>query len=354
MQIDFHHATTYVVARAAGFKHEEANIIAYCAQYVDDAVSEGTVHFDNQAAYNRISSAHRMVDSRNSKELANHQVWMSFHFLPGNDNKPAHDTAVGDGFIRKIVCRPNSPVAQEMVRGAILGKDRLYGLHRLGVTMHVYADTWAHQGFAGVLHEINEVENAEETGQSGVFNSTLSNLLRDLLDDAIPPLGHGRANVFPDMPFLEWEYHNGKGELIKRNNPKDFLDAANHMCIAMQRYIKGDPDAKVPGLDNNTKAKLDQLFRGIKFEDGDKRHAEWLNAIRTGAFSFGSVDINDYMPRGNDSWKALALGTSYDLPVHKYKDGFLTSNWKMFHDAILAHRFHVIHDILPKYGICAA
>ena len=33
---------------------------------------------------------------------------------------------------------------------------------------------------------------------------------------------------------------------------------------------------------------------------------------------------------------------------------FLISDWKMFHDALQAHRFEVIHEILPKYGISAA
>lgn len=29
-------------------------------------------------------------------------------------------------------------------------------------------------------------------------------------------------------------------------------------------------------------------------------------------------------------------------------------DWKLFHDALLARWFAVIHDILPQYGICAA
>lgn len=357
MQIDFHHATTYVIARAAGFEHDQADIIACASQYVDDATSSGTVCFDNQAVYNRINSAHKMLDPRNTQELANHQVWMVFHFLPGNGGKQANENMDG-GFINKIVCRPNSPVAQEMVRNVILEKDRLYGLHRLGVAMHVYADTWAHQGFAGVLHEINEVEDADETGNSGVFtggmDGWLKEKLRDKLDDLIPPLGHGRANVFPDMPFLQWQYRNGKDELIRRDNTSDFIEAADNMCKVMQRYILGDPDAGVAGLDAGTKSKLHELFVSVTKEKGDERHAEWLQAIRGGAFSFGAAPIADYMARGRNSWKAQALGTSHDLPVHRYKPEFLQSDWKMFHDAILSHRFHVVHDILPKYGICAA
>jgi len=353
MQIDFHHTTTYVAARTAGFEHDEAAIIAYAAQYVDDATSSGTVQFDNQAVYNRISSAHKMLDARNTQKLANHQVWLAFHFLPGNGGKPAGKNPRGS-FINKIVCRPNSPAAQEMVRGVILDKNRLYGLHRLGVAMHVYVDTWAHQGFAGVLHDVNEVEDAEEISKTGIFGGGIGRFLHDVLDDAIPPLGHGRANVFPDMPFLKWRYKNGEGKLIKRNNPRDFLEAADHMCMVMQRFIIGDPDANVEGLDAETKAKLQEMFLGIKNKNGDERHAEWLKAIRQGAFSFGATAIADYVPRGRESWKAQALGTSHDLPVHKYHPEFLKTDWKMFHDAIQAHRFHVVHDILPRFGICAA
>jgi len=357
MQIDFHHATTYVIARTAGFEHEQADIIAYASQYVDDATSTGVVQFDNQAVYNRISSAHKILDLRNTQELANHQVWLAFHFLPGNGGMDAGENPAGS-FINKVICSPNSPIAQEMVRGVILEKDRLYGLHRLGVAMHVYADTWAHQGFAGVMHDVNEVEDAVETGDSGVFSGDISawlkSRLRDQLDDLVPPLGHGRANVFPDIPFLQWQYENGRGEVIPRDNTHDFMAAADHMCIAMQRFIVGDPDANVAGLDVETKGKLHEMFVGVTQEESDERHDVWLQAIRQGAFKFGAAAISDYNPRGRESWKAQALGTSHDLPVHRYQPAFLKSNWKMFHDAIQAHRFHVIHDILPKYGICAA
>ena len=51
MQVDFHHATTYVLARIAGFEQPEAETIAYASQYVDDATSEGAVCFDNGAVY---------------------------------------------------------------------------------------------------------------------------------------------------------------------------------------------------------------------------------------------------------------------------------------------------------------
>ena len=354
MQIDFHHATTYVVARDAGFNHADADIIAYAAQYVDDATSSGTISFTNRAVYSRISSAHKMLDVRNTEELANHHVWMAFHFLPGNGGLSAGQNPAGS-FIDKIICTPNSQIAQDMVRDAIVEKHRPYGLHRLGVTMHVYADTWAHQGFAGVLHHVNEVEDARETSKSGIFKKTLGGILNGLLDDAIPPLGHGRAQTFPDMPFLQWQYRNGRGELIKRDNTADFLAASEHMCKAMRRFILSDPNAEVAGLGGQTREQIRNMFTATVFEDGDKRHRIWLDAVSKGVFTVcGKVDIDDYFSRGNDSWKAAALGTSFDMPIYPYKDEFLNSHWKHFHDAIQAHRFNVVYNILPSYGICAA
>lgn len=352
MQIDFHHTVTYVLARLAGFDKTRANIIAYAAQYVDDATSTGTVYFDNKALYHRTSSAHKMLDSRNTKELDNHRVWLPFHFLPGNGGKPAGRNPTGH-FINKIVCRPDSHVARKLVENTIVNHAQPYGLHRLGVTLHVYADTWAHQGFAGVLHPVNEVENARETTASGVFDNPLKDILRDLLDDAIPPLGHGRANVFPDMPFLAWEYKNGHGDLIQRNNTDAFMAAARQMHSALQRFLAGDPAAAVAGLPSRDSHQIRSLFESLKMENGEERHNHWLRAIRNGTFSFGK-EVVTYEPRGKNSWKAKALGVSHDLRVHTYKPRFLTSNWKLFHDAVMAHRFFLIHELLPRYGICAA
>lgn len=352
MQIDFHHAVTYVAARIAGFPHADAEIIAYAAQYVDDATCSGTVRFKNGAQYQRTSSAHQMLDLKNLDNGDNREVWLPFHFLPGNGK----DADPGDKFIYKLKCLPNSPIAKEMVRSVFEDRSKPYALHRLGVAMHVYADTWAHQGFAGVLHKVNEVEEAVSEGDTGIFGE-LKSFLGDVLDDTIPPLGHGRANVLPDMPFLNWSYKDGHGDEVKRNNPADFLEAADNMCIAMKRYIAGDPDASVSGIDTANKAILSELFLKFTDEDGDRRHKCWLEEIGKGTFKVNDVEIKEnltYNDKGRNSWKAEALGTALDLPEYNYSDNFLTSNWKRFHDAVQAHRFAVLHDILPKYGICAA
>jgi hypothetical protein len=350
MQIDFHHAVTYVAARCAGFDDPQAATIAYAAQYVDDATCDGTIHFTNRALYTRISSAHKSVDPENLQDVENHLVWLPFHFLPGNGGQPAGNDPKGT-FIDKILCRPGdvSPIAQEMVE-AVLGKQGgPRDLHRLGITMHIYADTWAHQGFAGVLHQVNEVDDIDDTTHSGVFNTSW---ISDLLDDMVPPLGHGRARVFPDMPFLAWAYKNGRGETIQRDNTGDFLKAAGELCKVMQRYRqRQDPSVKITGLPPQDLQKIRELFTRpeTRIQDPGKRHKVWLEAIASGAFSFGKAVLS----YDEEAWKAQALGTRQDSPEFTYTPEFLGSDWKHFHDALQEHRLTLLHDILPKYGICA-
>jgi hypothetical protein len=351
MQIDFHHGVTYVLARLAGFQHLDAHTIAYSAQYVDDATTTGVIKFDNGAMFSRISSAHKLLDYRNFSELANHHVWLPFHFLPGNGNLPADQNPPGS-FIDKLICRPNSPVAQDMVNEAIAAATKPYGLHRLGITMHVYADTWAHQGFAGVNHAINDVKQIF-TGNGEPDLHLLDRLVSHFITEALP-LGHGAVLGHPDKPFLEWSYINGRGEHIQRNNPQDFMDAAQHMCQAMQRYRRQDPQAEVPGLAPEDRQILATLFQSINDEKSHARHQRWLNAIGLGQFSFGPTEVT-YQA---ESWKETALQTQIDPNdrdrVYPYHAGFLTSDWKRFHDALQAHHFFVTRELLPRYGICVA
>ena len=128
MQIDFHHAVTYVLARLADFSRQEAEIVAYSAQYVDDATESGVIEFDNGALYYHEGSAHKMLDYRDFRELGTRNVWMPFHFLPGNSGLGAGKNP-GGSFINKLICRPNSPVAQDMVRSCIDKRNKPYGLH---------------------------------------------------------------------------------------------------------------------------------------------------------------------------------------------------------------------------------
>lgn len=353
MQIDFHHAVTYVLARLAEFSPQEAEIIAYSAQYVDDATESGVIEFDNGALFYHEGSAHKMLDYRDFRELGTRNVWLPFHFLPGNSGLEVGKDP-GGKFINKLICRPNSPVAKDMVKACIGNRHKPYGLHQLGITMHVYADTWAHQGFAGVNHVIN-VANDLQSNNHQFHAGFLNKIASYFIGDAYP-LGHGAVLSYPDQPYLIWEYTNGLGERIQRNNPRDYLQAIDHMFHVLRAYKQGSDHLDfsqlqpIPAADRSL---INSLFTTLDNDDGDKRHKQWLKVIGQGKFSFGKEAVS-YEP-DKKLWKmdALVPADKGRPRVAAYSDQFLVSNWKLFHDAIMAHRFSVMRDILPAYQICA-
>jgi len=357
MQIDGHHTMTYVAARCAGYSHQDSEIVAYCAQYVDDATNDGSIQFDVGAMYSRTASAHKMLDYRNLEDLANHKVWVPFHFLPGNVGLPADSDYEGDSFIRKLVCKPNSYVARDMLRACYESSAKPYFLHRIGICMHVFADTWAHQGFAGVNHAINEVEDLE-SNEPEEDRSLLGKLANFFLSEAFP-LGHGAALSHPDKPYLKWRYKNGLGEVVDRDNPSIFLEAVDYMCRALQAFKQKDLALDLeskPGLKKEDLIAVKTLLLECR-GDGEARHAQWLEAIEKGHFSFGRQALG-YIPKGVGSWKHAAIGQDKEKDdkddIFEYRPEFLISNWKCFHDALQAVRFSIVKDVLPQYGICAA
>ncbi|WP_038176244.1 DUF6765 family protein [Vibrio pacinii] len=356
MQIDGHHTLTYVIARYAGIEHHLAEKVAYAAQYVDEATNDNPIYFDNGAMYDRIVSAHKMLDYRNTQDLANHLVWIPFHFLPGNEGLPSGVEPDGQ-FIHRLVCRPDSPVARDMLTMVASHWGQPYAAHLMGIAMHVYADTFAHQGFAGVIHDYNKVDNL---GSSS--SSLLERIKDDLLSDSISassPLGHGAALSFPDRPYVSWTYENGEGDPIERDNTTIFLEAADAMCKALQWWNEGDSQVSIdnqPGLTTEQRSKIEYALTTIKNDDGEARHTAWIEWLREGLFGFDPVDLT-FDKDGENSWKQQARGTGFFQDgqlVYPYSQAFLDSDWKHFHDALKTYRLEIIRDVLPAYGICIA
>lgn len=156
------------------------------------------------------------------------------------------------------------------------------------------------------------------------------------------------------------KYKNGLGEKVERNNPDIFIDAVDKMCRAMQCFRKSDLTMNLesmPGLPAKDFKKIFSLIESIKGDSGEIRHEQWLEEIRKGSFSFGPEEIK-YIAKGRSSWKHKSIGqlsaSDTGREEFRFKKSFMSSNWKLFHDALQAHRLDVLHDVLPKYGICSA
>ncbi len=123
-----------------------------------------------------------------------------------------------------------------------------FSLILLGVRAHVIADTWAHQDFSGISHEMNtyyDVNGASLGRQSIDYqdvggswkNVVLSALNHDNLK-AVPSntsyLGHGWMGHFPDYSFVKFRYRpcwrDAGADPIVRNNPEQYRHAFLELC----------------------------------------------------------------------------------------------------------------------------
>lgn len=356
MQIDFHHTVTYVLARLAGMTHADAIVVAYAAQYVDDATNSGTIQFKDGSKYERIASAHEIYDAKaNIRDSSNYNSWVPFHFFPGN-NGALPDNKDNIQPILKLFCQPDSPIVNDLLNEVLSKQNESNFLHRLGITIHVYADTWAHQRFAGITHMRNFTTNLNCINLNVGDNIKVFGM--KVIGDTLGfGLGHGSAGTCPDIPFLEWKYIDGFGKPCLRNNCQLFIDACKKIYMLIRRALNLDSSIPIQTRDLEM---IEHAFKTFREIDGDIRHRSWFNLISSGSFSFPALsDIQieslKYIPFGIDSWKYKALGTTekYDKPNDKYEinPDFNNSNWKKFHDALRDHQIMALTSLLPKYGI---
>ena len=155
MQLDMHYYGTYAMARAAGMAVKHAKVVAYAAQYTDDSTQNDSEPHVDGGMFHTIATAHTGSEAIVNSALDHHEqrcVWVPFHFYPGGE---------GNSLSEKLTCVKDGALAQEMVknhiRHAVSVKDQ-YGLALMGITAHVYADTFSHYGFSGVSSRHNKVD----------------------------------------------------------------------------------------------------------------------------------------------------------------------------------------------------
>jgi hypothetical protein len=144
-------------------------------------------------------------------------------------------------------------------------------------------------------------------------------------------------------------------------NPAEFLDAIIHLHAMFQRYRKypdyanGALTEPVEPLPVKITEGLKQTIGLIRDEDADARHQTWTELIADD--TFGIKDSITYVAKGLGSWKFEALGTEKEVgeeDSYTASPTFLNSNWKMFHDALQAHRLYVLNELLPRFGLVSA
>ena len=320
MDLDFHYGTIYVLSRWAKFCSANANIIATSSQLVDDNIddtpfSAAAEERDRANGVNVRYSCQHIWGNITGK--GNCDIWIPFHFLPG---------LVGETRDDKLVCKKNSVLTQKLsdrLRETTLDNSS-FGF-RLGVGLHVYADTWAHQEFAGLNNMLNMVRNLIFTRQGSLAQKMLDSLLDSPLVGKVfdkGPLGHVAAVHCPDMPFLWWK--SGERFMGGRKNWDEFIEASE----AVFRILQAVSCEPVTGLSPSQKEILLACFKGIQSDDIDERYREWLKRIHENYF-----DIEDF----NDEDAAVSYSASTIFGDENFR--------KQFYDEINDHFFWVKHEL---------
>ena len=373
MQIDMHYYGTYAMARAAGLAPEDCRVIATAAQFVDDNAGKDTIWFKDGARVDVDATAHHTLDVANIDREDQRQVWVPFHFIPGND---------GEEYTERLICRQDSNIAQEMVSHHVELVAKRYYLPLIGIGAHVYSDSFSHYGFSGVSSRKNRIVNGsleivnkdrldnelqkhiekkserflQRYGHEGGFLPNIKRWWRSAQSDAAEftsgALGHGAVLTFPDRPYLHWQFRYedetgaGRNGVQERPNPRTFLQAAEalHGMFGRVRELR-----EADGADNGREwNEILERVKSIIDRPGRKeeRVTYWQEAAENGDLYAGpgeripSYENHDW----NDERERLADNLADSSTV-------LDQSVFQFYQAAAAHRIYVLRDLLPAHGL---
>jgi len=220
MDIEFHYWMNGIIAKHAGFPEDEARTIAYSSQYVDDNdIALSVLNKSTGKKYrNFISQTMNILKPKDQLM----RIYPLFHFVPGDPGSPFARRR--DGKMHVLNTTPDSEAAHEFLNEAFKSTEDVR-LYRIGIASHAYADTWAHQNFAGWYDNFNAL---------GV--------------NALPNIGHADAQHHPDWPGHRWTDNRIVENDISNNHR--FLSAAERLfqkycdfLIFQKRYTEDErPD----------------------------------------------------------------------------------------------------------------
>ncbi len=260
MNPDFHYYATYCAAILAGYSHEESQDIAHSDQFVDlcSATFLTIIKAPLSAATTQLQL--ELMDARTDivglQDIT--RIWSSFHFLPRDlSAEPKKPSSKKYRNKYRLICGPNGELVKSTVE---LAKGK--GMQAVGVAMHVLADTWAHQYFAGtpslVINNTNHYfyecfpDGSEKkirfrhsvSAPDDLENSIYTASLYVSSENSIMNLGHGRAGHLPDYGFIRYKYLPAWDdyEEVVKDNPSDYKHAFCQMITAM-KYLRGVNDS---------------------------------------------------------------------------------------------------------------
>jgi len=325
MDIEFHYHMTYLITAIAGFRPDEATIIASSCQYTDDNIHTLVIDEKNsELRYENYYSQTYDITKAKDELL---RVYCLFHFMPGDPQSPsAYRT---DGLMHWLNTTPGSQNAEDMLDMALATGN----LYRIGIACHTFADTYAHQNFIGYKN---------------TFNS-----LKDPFSLLKPNIGHAEALHAPDLPGNVWEDRRLLSPIVV--NKTRFLDAARALFLRLAAHRS--PQTPPQALADAAEALCLDLGVAIGGRDpGNKNAASRMGRYMALAHKerYGDKPLPDYDPKAwfNEAVRSDTRGlpdncftwtpTLFSDAYHcKNPQDYHQSHWYLFQEAIKEHQ----HDM---------
>ncbi len=312
MNVEFHYYLLNFICQKAGFSEQDAHVVAYSSQFVDNNILAYEVD-TARAVYRTVATQNWGFWGVDTPR----DVYIPFHFFPGDPDHPG--AARLDGRKNPLNCTPDSPGAKQLFIAALKSRD----LYRIGIALHTYADTWAHQNFTGIREDWNLCDE------------------RSL----IPPIGHAQVLSAPDQLTLEWNDPRlqPRGQTIQ--NRSRVLAASRKIykyLATFNRRSFDDADLVVDYLDGmlgGSARSMEERILDYMIAEGTPRYerTEWLEQ------ALATSDLpDDSAIAGYDKllWlKDEILRRTRLVPKKRVpaKEGFYSSHFYRFIEAAKAH-----------------
>lgn len=284
MDKEFHFDIIYLTFRVFGFTQNDSYITAYSSQYVDDNNRQYEVYLKkrNKTYTNKITQTFDM--RKNANELE--EMYSAFHFLP----TMKYIKNRRDNISSQYITTPHNKLSQSLLNKALKSKN----LYLIGITLHAFADTWAHQNFSG------KFEKANCSISSGLLNGSV---------------GHLEFWEKPDKIGEKWLDNRLLNEKICNNSR--FIDALKTICTYLKEILKKEPKI-------STEEYLDEIYKiwQLNIEDRKKEYTRLLQKLYRG----------ELIPMYNsEDW----FEKSVQIIDKKYfaKHNFIKNHWYKFQKA---------------------
>ena len=258
MDINFHYYTIKTLATYAGFNAEDAQKIAYYSQQVDDFImhSPFIIQVEPPDFFIKNGLAQKLSTNqwvfapcttgvsllRSFSSAFQQSTLMPFHFItPERATKRERSHVKNKKNINRADLRCIAANRKpSLLINALFETINPDDVMALGMWLHTFADTYAHEGFSGFhgWENASYVQEGLSVAESALFR-------------AMPSIGHANAGSVPDTcgaafnVYAKQSEHAAFESLIKRDNTIFFADCARRILDILCAINKKTPYSDV-------------------------------------------------------------------------------------------------------------